>query len=152
MKMRIKPSQYSRKTNVISAFVLLCLAAGATHCNVDPEQELLNELKYVEENLNKTLPKQMDQMTTFTKVTAGPGKLFTYHYSLNTPLSSNAIPEFRKKQLINEIESLFCQEQGLKDWISRGVEIKIDYSNSLGQSLVEISSNSFNCNANDSTN
>lgn len=76
--------------NVISLSVL-CLTQALTSCN--KEKTVDDDLKEVAANINKTTPQNLADGVRLDSVSAQPGKIFKYNYTLTDDEKESVTPE-----------------------------------------------------------
>lgn len=84
--------------------------------------------------LNKTLPKQVDEVTRWDRVEPGPGKAFTYIYTVSMDLT----PE-QWKQAQTEITQQVLTMNDMKELFDAGVVVWYKFCNQSGAKVYEFS-------------
>lgn len=76
--------------NVIS-LSLVCLSLALTSCK--KEKTIDDDLKEVAANINKTAPQNLADGVRLDSVSAQPGKIFRYNYTLTEDVNESVTPE-----------------------------------------------------------
>lgn len=76
--------------NVIS-LSLVCLSLALTSCK--KEKTIDDDLKEVAANINKTAPQNLADGVRLDSVSAQPGKIFRYNYTLTDDVNESVTPE-----------------------------------------------------------
>jgi hypothetical protein len=76
--------------NVIS-LSLVCLSLTLTSCK--KEKTIDDDLKEVAANINKTTPQNLADGVRLDSVSAQPGKIFRYNYTLTEDVNESVTPE-----------------------------------------------------------
>jgi hypothetical protein len=79
---------------------LACSAIGCATPAICNEGSIEQDIETMAANLNKRLPQQIDAVTRLERIEAGPGKAYSYVYTLSTTLDDS------QKQQIREMTTL----------------------------------------------
>lgn len=103
-------------------------AAGKALAN---DQDIESALKKMAVQINKNMPTAVDAITRIDNLTTGPGRKFTYNYSvLNTQSSDpNRITQNMRPRLIKSI----CPNQGMQIFFKSGVTVGYAYRGADGR-------------------
>ena len=115
----------SRRKSIAAA---ICLVALITGCGIE------QELKMQAKKLNKLCPQTVDSATTLERVEAGPGKKFTYIYSVTMALN-----DMQKKTLASVVRSKALATKELKRYFDKGVVLWYRYNDKQGNLVTEFS-------------
>ena len=92
-------------------------------------------LANVSAHLNRSVPLTLDADTRLDRVTSGPGRRLSYHYTL-TSVQSKAFKRAEFQKLIREpLQAKLCSSKEMRGFLVRGVTIAYDYLGSDGNRL-----------------
>lgn len=116
-------------THVFVGGKLIPIADFCRHENCAATSTAPQWLQSVSAEVNQTLPKQVDQVTRLDRTLAGPGKNFSYRYTLLT----DARIDFAV--LDRNLTRAVCRGNRLKALFDRGVTVHWLYLNRAGEQL-----------------
>ena len=89
-------------------------------------------------NVNKTLPKMVDSATRLDTTIAGPGKKFTYVYTLVNVDKSNPIAAALQDKLKPQIVANYKTSEKMKVFRDENVELDYQYKDKNGDLVCEV--------------
>jgi hypothetical protein len=93
-----------------------------------------SQMKKVEKKLNRDLPEQIDHLTRLDRVKAGPGKNFSYIYTVDKSVSRTDL-----RNLKPEVKRLVFANKETRRILDAGVTLWYKYSDKSGKKLYEFS-------------
>ncbi len=104
-----------------------------------------NAMARISESLNKQLPKMINSETRLDKTTVGPGKRFSYFYTMVNYKGSEFDREDLKQSIGAKIRDSACTEKSLQAFFEKGLTIVYSYSGNDGAPAFEIPVNPSDC-------
>ncbi|HEY6871278.1 MAG TPA: hypothetical protein VI298_00995 [Geobacteraceae bacterium] len=96
---------------------------------------------------NKKFPQQLDADTRIDSVKAGPGKLFTFNYTLIN-YAGNAVSEEKLREaMADKVKKEACGSKVLQPFIQKGVSIGYSYVGNDGSPVTTITVSPSDCGA-----
>jgi len=117
-----------------AAFLFLVVSGAVTGYTNYTEKAMVK----MSESLNKQLPKIIDNETRLDKTSVGPGKRFSYAYTLINYRSSEINRDDLKQNLGAKIRDAACAEKKLQVFFKKGITIFYSYSGNDGVLAFEI--------------
>jgi hypothetical protein len=117
------------------AVVAVCLIGWAVP-GVCHAASVEQEIEKMTVELNKTLPKQMDEITRLDRVVPGPGRSYAYHYTLSMSLT-----DAQKQLLQDTVRKQVLATAEMQPMLDAGVTIWYKYFDAAGKSVLEFSVN-----------
>ena len=119
----------------IAALSLGCIGISNAAEKLDmTDAEIDKTLVKLTKDLNKDLPKQVDEVTRSEKVIARPGKNLEYQMVITTlkskDIDKTKLPEFRKdiqENVFTELERKICKSEEMQSFFVNGVTISYSY-------------------------
>jgi len=111
--------------SLVLAVSMVALIAG---CGI--EGQLATQAK----KLNKKCPMVIDEFTTLESVAAGPGKKFTYIYTVSMQLN-----QLQKTTITDQVRSRALAEPKMQPILDKGVELVYRYNDKSGNKVLEFS-------------
>lgn len=109
--------------------------AGGVGESDDGSRNLDQTLANVSAHLNRSAPLTLDADTRLDRVTSGPGRRLSYHYTL-TSVQSKAIKRAEFQKIIREpLQAKLCSSKEMRGFLVRGVTISYDYLSIDGNRL-----------------
>jgi hypothetical protein len=113
----------------------------------DLSENIEARLEREAENANKKFPRQIDADTRVDSITAGPGKMLTFNYTmLNYPGSAIDEGKFREA-MADKVRKEACASTGLQPFIREGVSIGYSYVGNDGIPLTTLVVSPSDCGA-----
>lgn len=97
------------------------------------------QLKEAEDEINKTCPQKLDNDTRLDKVKSGPGKKFTYYYTLINIDSDKLPKEAFDEQIGPEIKKNAIDGEGVQTMLKKGITVEYHYAGKDGKKISHIS-------------
>lgn len=95
------------------------------------------QLQIVEKAFSKKLPLKVDEITTMTRVKAGPGKRFTYEYVLDGPSVAKLSAKDIEKAMRPHLEAQY-KSKAMQSFRDDKIFAYYRYLNPKGKLIVEI--------------
>lgn len=99
-------------------------------------------LQQITQQLNQGLPMMVNDMARWDSVSAGPGQVLNYYFTVVTreqPSTSDL------KQLQNILVSSTCNDQSVSILLENGVALSFNYRGNSGRSLASVRVNPADC-------
>lgn len=93
-----------------------------------------SQIQKMAAELNKQLPKQLDPITRWDRVEAGPGKSYAYIYTISTDLD-----EDQKRQVQENTTRAALNTPEMKKILDAGVVVVYKYHDASGNKVLEFS-------------
>jgi hypothetical protein len=90
-------------------------------------------LPKVADRVNKQLPMTVDRDTRWDTTSAGPGRKFTYHYTIVSARGSEIDAAYFNKTMAGQLRSSVCSSQDLQIFLKHGVTLSYSYRGSDGR-------------------
>lgn len=119
--------------SVINAFTPLF-----NHSATPSDQQVVELMQKTSNELNKKLPIMVNKVTRLDSTIAGPGKTWTYMYTIVSPSSSSLTQKYLDKYLDKKIHNGVCTSDSMKGFISNGVQVKYIYRANTGKFIGSI--------------
>lgn len=113
--------------------LLLALFAYFVALAALTEQRLDQRLQAVADEVNKTVPKQIDSATRLDRAVAGPGKTLSYVYTVN-----RALNDADKKGLTESVSRKSLATPEMQWMYDAGVTVWYKYNDPAGKPVLEI--------------
>ena len=109
--------------------------AGSVGESDDGSRNIDQTLANVSAHLNRSAPLTLDADTRLDRVTSGPGRRLSYHYTL-TSVQAKAFKRAEFQKLIREpLQAKLCSSKEMRGFLIRGVTISYDYLSNDGNRL-----------------
>ena len=132
-----------KKLLSIMGLMSACLV-GVNPMTVQAETINFSEtmLQQITQQLNQGLPMMVNDMARWDSVSAGPGQVLNYYFTVVTreQPSTNDL-----KQLQNILVSSTCNDQSVSLLLENGVALSFTYLGNRGQSLASVRVNPADC-------
>jgi hypothetical protein len=143
MKSNLTKDSEMRKI-VLSALLALAMASAQAGLfsgimKTTVEQELATEVT----TLNKQLPKMADKETRIDSVSSGPGRLFTYHYTMINDTAGTVNLPYFIANFAPGLRAGVCQN--LAQMIKRGVTVAYEYRGHDGKPITTVTTTPASC-------
>lgn len=98
------------------------------------------ELEKAAKEINSSCPKQLDEDTRLDSAKSGPGKKFSYYYTLTKYSSKDVAKDVFDKEIAPEIKKNAVKGDGVKTMLKNGISVEYHYSGKDGKyiSMVKI--------------
>ena len=96
-------------------------------------------LQQMAEELNSGLPMMVDKETRLDRVSAGPDKKVTYHYTLITLASSDVTPQQLRSAMDDKAKNYVCTTEDMRGFRENGVVVSYSYRGKDGGVIGDIS-------------
>ncbi|MEA5508451.1 hypothetical protein VB715_01605 [Crocosphaera sp. UHCC 0190] len=130
---------------ILSIFGLMTACVVATPAMpIYAENLLISEamLQQMTQELNQNLPMMINDLARWDSVSAGPGSLLNYNFTI---VSANKPNANELKQLQMALVSNTCRDQSVGLLLENGVALSFNYRGNGGQSLANIRVNPADC-------
>ena len=126
-----------KKLSCVIAAAIMFLAASAS---ADP---LMDAIKKEAIEVNKSLPEKIDEITTWTEMSVGPGRRVILHYIVSdvVGIDNDAI----KTLLTAELKKTVCGKDETKVYHSLGIVVEFLYRDSDGNLICSIALDTKEC-------
>lgn len=84
------------------------------------------------EQLNQSAPRNVDAETRFDQAVAGPGRSFTYRFTLLNVPSKNIAPGKFDETIVSAILKSDCALPNVKEFFSHNIDVKYEYRGNDG--------------------
>jgi hypothetical protein len=115
---------------VVVGVAVFVLVSQAFHSGRSVE----DQIKQMAAETNKGLPKQIDALTRWDRVEAGPGKAYSYIYTVSKNLTDS-----EKQRLKQDVTGKALALPELQPTFSAGVTVWYKYYDTSGKSMLEFS-------------
>lgn len=103
-------------------------------------------LQIASKDMNATLPLMVDKATQLDRVSAGPGKTYTYHFTLVAVTSSNVTQQqFNASTQRARAKAFVCTNPDMSKFRQEGVVVVYSYRGKDGGLIDEIATNPMDC-------
>jgi hypothetical protein len=85
--------------------------------------------------LNQKMPVSVDPNTQLEKVSAEPGRHFTYHYKLMADPTANNTPIDFSKEVKPQLKNQLCSSTENRKFLKNGVTIAYQYQDQTGRNI-----------------
>lgn len=113
------------------------LQAMARKARASKESLLIQNLEDTARQTNLQLPQQLTEFSRLDRVEAGPGKRFTYHFTLSGAQGRMTAAEF-ESNLAASVKRDAANSSSLHAWFARGVVVVYRYSDDQGAFVGEV--------------
>jgi hypothetical protein len=96
------------------------------------------------DDLNKSLPKMVDEITELTKVTV-EGHTIKYNYHIITVNSEDIDADKFNKNMRGSLEKKICSDPELKSIFNEGVKVTFSYKDKKDQDITEVTITAADC-------
>ena len=109
------------------------------------DQDIVSQMQQASNRINQQLPRMGDKITRLDTTIAGPGKTWTYMYTIVSPNSTSLTQQDLDKYLGTKVRNGVCTEKSMKAFIDNGVKIRYVYRASDGTVIGSIVVNPSDC-------
>jgi hypothetical protein len=127
--------------NGLAIFLFGVTAVGTiTSCSYGGINDAIFEKQMLEASSqqNKSLPMMVDKDTRWDTTIPGPGKNWTYIYTLTNPELKNISNEKINEVLGSKIRSGVCTMKDMEIFVKNGVTVKYKYRDNDGKFIGEV--------------
>ncbi|MGZ3158421.1 MAG: hypothetical protein ACXU7D_05400 [Burkholderiaceae bacterium] len=114
-----------------NVFGQLATQSGA-QASTDSVDDVLRRLSV---QLNQKMPVSVDPNTLLEKVSAEPGRHFTYHYKFFADPSANNVPIDFSKEIKPQLKSQLCSSTENRKFLKNGVTVSYQYQDKGGRDI-----------------
>lgn len=123
---------------VVGSFV-----SNGSHSSSD--QAIVKQLQQASAKVNQQLPTMYDKVTRLDTTVVGPGKTWTYMYTIVSPGSTSLTQRDLNEYLGTKVRNGVCTAKFMKAFVDNGVQIKYVYRASDGTVIGSITVNPSDC-------
>lgn len=106
--------------------------------NVSNDDESIREILHATaEEVNRSAPYTIDKNTRLDSSTAGPGRKFTYNYTLVT-LDRSSLDENLLEKFAGDVKNRFCTDPAMKDFYQNRIVVDYHYRDRNGKFIKNI--------------
>ena len=133
------------------ALSALQTASAKLNVLIDPvwhqqnDQAIVSQLQQASNRINQQLPTIVDKVTRLDTTIVGPGKTWTYMYTIASPNSTSLTQQDLDEYLGTKVRNGVCTAKSMKVFLDNGVKIKYVYRASDGTVIGSIVVNPSDC-------
>jgi hypothetical protein len=105
---------------------------SGTQASGDSIDEVLQQLSA---ELNKKMPINVDAVTRLDRVSAEPGRLFTYHYTVVPASDASTMRVDFSREIKPQLKSEMCSNPDTQKFLKNGVTVVYAYQDMSGHEL-----------------
>jgi hypothetical protein len=105
---------------------------SGTQASGDSIDEVLQQLSL---ELNKKMPISVDAVTRLDRVSAEPGRLFTYHYTVVPASDASTMRVDFSREIKPQLKSQMCSNPDTQKFLKNGVTVVYEYQDASGHEL-----------------
>ncbi len=109
----------------------LATQSGA-QASADSVDQVLQSLSA---ELNKKMPMKADANTRLDRVSAEPGRHFTYHYTVDSTSALNGVPVDFSKEIKPQLKNQLCSNPDNQKFLKNGITIAYQYRDMNGHDI-----------------
>jgi hypothetical protein len=108
----------------------------ASESGVDTGSNSIDQvLQQLSTQLNQKMPIKVDQNTRLDRVSAEPGRHFTYHYTVVADPTVGNTPIDFSKDVKSQLKSQMCSSPDSKKFLKNGVTVASEYQDAAGHEM-----------------
>lgn len=109
------------------------------------DEAIMEQLRQASSKVNQQLPTMYDKVTRLDTTVAGPGKTWTYMYTIVSSNSTNLTQHDLDEYLGTKVRNGVCTAKFMKVLVNNGVQIKYVYRATDGSVIGSITVNPSDC-------
>ncbi|GAB4281024.1 MAG: hypothetical protein Kow0029_25940 [Candidatus Rifleibacteriota bacterium] len=102
------------------------------------ESNLTRELEQAAKEINQKCPRQIDEETRLDKAVAGPGKKFSYFYTLSRFNAADIDKSVFDKEVAPDIKKNALAGSGIQTMLKAGITVEYHYSGLDGKKITMV--------------
>jgi len=128
----------------VALFVIVS-AVNAIFGNKSASKSIETQMVEAAEKANLTLPRTVDDDTRLDKVEAGPGKIFTYLYTLPNKVAADVDSQQLHAGLLALAKTRLCTNPSTRKMIQNAVTLQLVYRDKNGVEVTRVSLSQSDC-------
>ena len=139
---------FGRAVGAAAAISILVAGAGCARQpggDVLSDSELERSLRQTSERLESRLPMMVDDVTRWESTKPGPGRKWTYVYTLVTASSADVTEQQIQEALGDKVRNSVCSTAEMKVFVKNKVQVVYHYNGNDGVDIGELVVDTRNC-------